>query len=100
MDKYCVKLSPRALLDLDRIYDYIAKNLLEPGIAAKLIDEIEKSILGLDILPYRFSERKIGVYANRGYRQMFVKNYTVIYRVDENEKIVVVITVRYSPSQF
>ena len=34
MDKYSVKLSPRALRDLDGIYSYIARTLLEPETAS------------------------------------------------------------------
>ena len=38
--------------------------------------------------------------ANRGYRQLFVENYTAIFRIDEAKKTVIVVTVRYSPSEF
>lgn len=100
MDKYSVRLTGRALRDLDSIYAYIAKTLLEPGTALKLVDEIEEAVLSLEQLPHRGPERKTGAYANRGYRQLFVKNYTVIYRVEETQKEVLVVTVRYSPSRF
>lgn len=100
MDKYSIKLMGRALRDMDNIYGYIAKKLLEPDTALKMIDTIEQAIFSLETMPYRCSERRIGVYANKGYRQLFVKNYTVIYRVDEAAKSVIVVTVRYSPSQF
>jgi len=50
LDKYTVKLMPR-----------------------NLIDELEKAILTLDFMPYRGAERKVGAYANKGYRQVFVK---------------------------
>ena len=99
-DKYSVKLTSRALRDLDAIYSYIAKNLLEPGTALKLVDTIEREILTLDSMPYRCPERQTGAYAGKGYRQLFVKNYTVVFRVDETSRTVVVVTVRYSPSQF
>lgn len=100
MDKYSVKLLSRALRDLDAIYAYIARTLQEPGTALKLIDLLEHEILALETMPYRWPERRIGIYANRGYRQLLVKNYAVIYRVDEVQKMVVVVTVRYAPSQF
>ena len=100
MDKYKVKLSTAAFRDLDGIYKYIAENLKVPETALKLVTEIENAILSLDEMPQRGAERRIGVYANKGYRQIFVKNYTVVYRVDEKEKTVIVITVRYSPSEF
>ncbi len=100
MDKYDVKLMPRAMRDLDGIYAYIAETLLEPGTALDMVDEIEKEIFSLDHMPYRCPERRHGVYANRGYRQLFVKKYTVIYRIDEAGKRVIVVTVRYSASNF
>ena len=39
-------------------------------------------------------------YADCGYRQLLIENYTVIYRIDEAQKQVIVVTVRYSPSNF
>ena len=44
MDKYDVRMSNRALEDLDGIYTYIFETLLEPGIALKLVDKIESGI--------------------------------------------------------
>jgi plasmid stabilization system protein ParE len=100
LDKYKVTLTDRALRDLDGIYTYRATTLMEPGIAINLIDEIETSILSLDTMPHRCSERKVGAFANRGYRQLFVKNYTAIFRIDESKKTVIVVTVSYSSRQF
>lgn len=100
MDKYSVKLMSRAVRDLDGIYDYIAGNLLEPETASKLIDRMEQQIYSLEQMPYRCLERKQGIYANRGYRQLMIENYTVIYRVDEANKMVIVVTVHYSLSNF
>ena len=100
MDKYNVSLTSRALRDLDDIYVYIAQTLLVPETALSLVDKIEKEIISLEEMPYRFPERKTGAYANKGYRQLFVENYTVIYRVDEKRRQVIIVTIRYSPSQF
>ena len=88
LDKYKVKISPKAYRELDSIYQYIAEQLTAPETALKTVDEIEKAILGLNEMPYRGSERKIGVYANKG------------FRIDESNKMVIVITIRYSPSNF
>ena len=90
----------RALRDLDGIYDYISHTLLEPGTALNLVDRIEGAILSLETMPFRCPERKQGAYANRGYRQFFVENYTAVFRIDEANKIVIVVTIRYSPSKF
>lgn len=99
-ERYNVKLMDRAVRDIDGIYRYIAQTLSEPGTALNLVEEIEREILSLDQFPNRCSLRRTGVYADKGYRQLFVKKYTVIFRVDEAEKTVIVVTVRYSASQF
>lgn len=100
MVKYQVKITPQAFRDIDMIYDYIARHLLEPGTADNLVDEIEAGIFSLEEMPNRGAPRRIGNYANKGYRQLFIKNYTIVYRVDETEKQVIIVTVKYSGSDF
>jgi toxin ParE1/3/4 len=100
VDKYAVKLLSRAYRDLDGIYAYIAETLLEPDTALKMLDTLEEAILSLELIPHRGALRKTGAYADKGYRQLFVKNFTIIYRVDETDKQVVIVTVRYSKSEF
>ena len=65
-----------------------------------MVNEIEEAILSLEQLPERGAERKVGIYANKGYRQLFVKNYTIVYRADKKSKTVIVITVKYSHQNF
>jgi addiction module RelE/StbE family toxin len=96
LEAYEVLLSPKALRDLDAIYAYVAQTFLEEGTAQALIDALETGIFSLEQLPYRCPERTVGAYANKGYRQLFIKNYTVIYRIEEVEKRVIVVTVVYS----
>ena len=100
MDKYSVRLSSKAHRELDKIYAYIANELVAVHTAQNLIDEVEKSILGLDVMPYRGSERTTGAFANKGYRQIYVKNFTIVYKIDEKSKQVIIVTVRYTPSRF
>ncbi len=99
-EQYAVKLMSRAMRDLDEIYQYIAATLLEPGTALDMAEELERGILSLQHLPNRCALRKTGAYQGKGYRQLFVKNYTVIFRVDEENRTVLVVTVRYSASEF
>ena len=100
MDKYDIKLLPKAYRDIDMIYGYIAETFKAPETANGIIDTIEDAILGLEHYPYRGAERKVGVYANRGYRQLFAKNFTILYRIDGKAKSVFIVMVKYSPSQF
>ena len=100
VDVYKVTMLEHAYRDLDAIFEYISNTLLEPVVALNIVDEIETAILSLDIMPHRCPKRKVGVYASNGYRQLFVGNYTIIFRIDEENKLVLVVTVRYSASQF
>lgn len=100
MTKYSVKLMQRASSDLDDIYNHIADDFKEIGTAEKMADALEDAILSLDEIPYRGSIRRTGAFANRGYRQLFVKNFTIVYRIDEVRKMVIIVTVRYTPSSF
>jgi plasmid stabilization system protein ParE len=100
IDAYKVTLFDCAYRDLDGIYEYIANTLFEPGVALTIIDNIEAALLSLDTMPHRCTERKVGVYANQGYRQLFIGNYTALFRIDEDKKLVMVVTIRYSSSLF
>lgn len=61
---------------------------------------LESGNLSLEEQPYRGAERKYGFYAFKGYRQLIVENYIIIYEVLENEKVVAVVTVKYGKSEF
>jgi addiction module RelE/StbE family toxin len=100
LDKYSVKIYARAYRDLDDIYKYIAEHFLAPGTAVNMVDSLEEAIFSLEYMPERGAIRRVGAYANKDYRQLFVENYTIIYRVHKEKQEVHIITVRYTPSNF
>lgn len=53
---YRAELSSKADLDLREIYEYIAFDLQAPGNAIELLHRLERTILSLDKMPYRFRE--------------------------------------------
>ena len=95
MDKYKVKINPRAIHELDHIYEYIANDKLAPENAKGQVDRIKKAILSLDTFPQSHQERNEGRYAGKGYRQLLIDNYIAIFRIDEVDKIVYVVTIQY-----
>lgn len=99
-DKYTVKMFPQEYRDIDKIYEQalLVSNYADNAIA--LAEKLEKAILSLEEQPYRGAERKYGFYAFKGYRQLTVENYIIIYEVFENEKVVAVVTVKYGKSEF
>ena len=100
MDKYVVKLYSSAYRELNSIYSYIAEKLSEPGTAMKIANALEEAILSLETIPERAPVRRNGVYGSGEYRQLFVKNYVIIYRVMKDLREVHIITVRYAASLF
>jgi len=100
LDKYTIKLLSNAYHDLDQIYEYVAKELSVPETAINLIDSLEEAIISLEEFPYRGASRRTGAYKNKNYRQLFTKNFTILYRTNEEEKQVVIVTIKYSRSQF
>ena len=77
-------------------------NPIMPGvlITESLAQTGAVAILSLEEQPYRGVERKYGFYAFKGYRQLIVENYIIIYEVLENKKVVAVVTVKYGKSEF
>ena len=93
---YKVLLYPKAYRDLDDIYAYISNQILEPSIAKGKIDRIIGALSTLSLFPYSHQDRLVGRYANKGYKQFIVDNYIVIYRIDEEEKEVRVVTIQHT----
>jgi plasmid stabilization system protein ParE len=53
MKKYQVKITGKALADMEAIYDYIASNLQSPDTAMRKYDRIAVAIESLDTFPER-----------------------------------------------
>ena len=94
--KYTIVLYPKALDDMDKIYRYIYNILRAPEYAMAQLERLENGMFGLEELPLRCAERKSGSYGNCGYRELLVDNYTVIYRVNEDQRQVQIVTVQYN----
>lgn len=98
--KYKVEVMLRAVYDMRNIYHYIMHEFGEIDTADGLLNDLQSAIDSLEILPYRCALRKTGIYAALQHRQLFVKNFTIVYRVDESFNRVLVAAVRYTPSSF
>lgn len=64
MEKYKVKINPKAIRELDNIYEYIANTKLDPENAEGQINRIKKAILNLVTFPQSPQERNEGRYAS------------------------------------
>jgi len=99
---YRVIVLSRAFADLDQIIDYIAER--SPQNAAATIDHLWKAMQSLDQLPHRFKVHEHRRDPGKTVRSMPVKPYLVYYRVDDQMKVVRVLSVwhgsRRQPRRF
>ena len=95
MNKYKIKLNPRAYRDLEDIFAYIALEKLAPEYAKGQTDRIRAKLKSLEIFPQAHQERMEGRYAGKGYRQLLIDNYIAVFRIDEASKTVYVVTIQY-----
>lgn len=93
--KYNVKINPKAIRELDNIYKYIALEKLDYENARAQVNRIKTAILQLDTFPQSHQVRNEGKYAGKGYRQLLIDNFIVIFRIDEPNKTVFVVTIQY-----
>ena len=96
MNEYEIRITHRALADMDMIYDYIAHNLQAPDTAAKQYDRIADGIMSLNIFPERCKLFDSQPERDMGLRQLLVDNYSVIYVVKDDT--VTALRVLYSAS--
>ena len=96
MKKYRVKITGKALGDMEAIYDYIASNLQSPDTAMGQYDHIASAIESLDTFPDRCKLFDSEPERSHGMRQLLVDNFFAVYIVGEAE--VTVLRVLYSSS--
>lgn len=98
--KYIVKLTDYALYELDELYNYIFWRLSSPINADNFLERIYSKLENLKTNPYIYS--KLSDYSNPNYkyRKIYVNNYIIIYYIEEKEKIVYVIHIFYSKSNY
>ena len=95
MDKYSVILYPRAFRDIDDIYAYIALEKMTPENAKGQTDRIWDAIKSLEQLPESHQDRLVGRFAGKGYKQLIVDNYIIIFKIDKEQNRVYIVTVQY-----
>ena len=93
--KYEILLYPKAYRDIEDIFAYIALEKLSPEKAKGQTVRIWDAIFSLDEYPESHQDRLIGRYAGKGYKQLIIDNYIVIFKIDKSEKKVYVVTVQY-----
>ena len=100
MEKYTIKISLSASEDLKQIALYMRNVLKIPNTARNYLKLLIQEIDKLAILPKRhevIEEEKIN---QPNVRKLIVKNYIILYIVDDEEKIVNVERILYGASDW
>lgn len=92
-DKYEVVLSPLAFDDLDNIYNGVLKVSKDLDTAEEYISSLKEKILDLEDNPQIHPIRKYGIFANKGFRYTDFKKYTIIFKILEDTKEVLIVTI-------
>jgi mRNA-degrading endonuclease RelE of RelBE toxin-antitoxin system len=81
-----VEFTETYIKELTEIYEYISNNLKENNIAKKLLNKVNKKVLNLAYIPELYM--KIGKVdkLKRDYHKMVVKNYIILYTIDNKNK--------------
>lgn len=94
--KYSYKLTPHANEDMAQALQYISENLHNPQAAIDLLDETEKEIERICTFPYAQPDCTCFLITNPEFRHTQVENYTLVYRIKENEKLLRILFFRYA----
>ncbi|EEG78795.1 type II toxin-antitoxin system RelE/ParE family toxin [Dethiobacter alkaliphilus] len=85
---YNLIVSKEAHEDIDAIVHYIANELANPTAAVTLLNDVEKSYHAVVENPSMYSLCHDARLSSKGYRKIVVKNYLILYRVDDEAKTV------------
>ena len=97
---YKVTITDAANGDLDEIIGYIATVLANPQAAASLANKIAACYDDLSRTPYMYGQCQNLRLQALGYRRVSIRNYIMVYRIDEERKTVYVLRFFYGPSDY
>lgn len=97
---YKLIISELAHTDLDNIVSYIAIELANPMAAANLLDEVEKCYAYLKNNPFIYEKCHDTFLEKKNYRKATIKNYVLVYMVDEANRSVIIYRFFYGAQDY
>ena len=86
--RYNVKITDKALADMEAIYQYISEELKSPASAIRQYNRIADGIRSLDMFPQRIRIMESKDERLREYRRLLVDNYSVLFVINDIDVIV------------
>mgnify|MGYP000316137175 CR=1 FL=1 len=93
--KYSVKLTEEFLEEIEKICEYISDKLKNIDASNRLREKVMYNVLLLEDSPKMFVEIEKTDKTKRAYRKIIVDNYTVLYTIDEENKIAYIAHIYY-----
>lgn len=97
---YKLVVTELAHQDLDSIVSYIAVQLANPAAASDFLDDVDKCYGYLKSNPMMYSKCNDSRLEKEGYRKAVIKNYILVYKVDESAKRVSVLRFFYGARDY
>ena len=97
---YKLVVTELAHQDLDSIISYIAIQLMNPTAASDFLYEVDKCYGYLKSNPVMYSKCNDSRLEKEGYRKAVIKNYILVYKVDESNKTVIVLRFFYGAREY
>ena len=97
---YKVVITELANNDLEGIVSYILEELISPVAATNLLKEIEKAYEHLSTNPLIYEVCRDARLAKDGYHRVVIKNYVLIFKIDEKSKAVNILRFFYGAMDY
>ena len=98
--EYKIKITTPAYEDLDEILTYITQELCAPAAASRFADALEDCYDNLKKNPLMYALADMPELAEKKYRRAPVKNFLVLYKVDETAKFVYIHRIFYGSRNY
>lgn len=86
--------------DLHNIFTYIKNQLCAPQAATDFADAVQKCYARLSRNPLIYSLCNDEMLAQKGYRKVLIKNYVLVFKVNEAKKVVTIYRLFYGAEDY
>ena len=97
---YEVEFTEECMKEIDDIYKYISEQLVERKAAKRLIETLKNKILNLETSPHIYMKIGKTNRLNEIYHRMVVKNYIILYTIDDKNKKVFISHMYYGKRNY
>ena len=92
---YKLRISKDANADINDIVSYMSLELKSAQAADAFLDDVEASYRRLVENPFIYAKCDDHLLERRGYRKIVIKNYLVLFRIDEENQMVYIVRIVY-----